>query len=139
MNKIALWGCVGLALLLGIQQWRIGHLNSDLTAANRDIKTLKTDRDELARSLTSSEADNAALNKEIKRREQLLLERNKVATAQRKQLAELTDKLDGLRKTNENVKSWSNARVPDDVIRLLGSSGQSSDRPDRASKNSSAG
>ncbi|CAG9297587.1 hypothetical protein [Celerinatantimonas diazotrophica] len=139
MSKVAIWGCLGLALFAAFQQWRLGGLQTDLRLAHKDIQTLMVNRDELAQSLSSSEANNHALKQEIQRREQILLHRNKQLVAQRTHFAELAEQLEGLKKTDEKVKSWSMVRVPDAVIRLLGTSTyREGDRPNKVRKNSAA-
>lgn len=139
MSKVAIWCCLGLVLFVAFQQWRLGGLQTDLSVAHQDIQSLMLNRDELAQSLASSEANNHALKQEIQRREQILLERNQQLAAQRTHFAELAEQLEGLKKTNEKVKSWSRVRVPDAVIRLLGASTYTKgDRQNKVPKNSTA-
>ncbi|MFM2482777.1 hypothetical protein [Celerinatantimonas sp. YJH-8] len=139
MSKFLIYLSLGLALCTGMQQWRIHRSDRALTVAQQNISQLTLNRDQLAQSLSASEASNRSLKDALQRRERLLLQRQQWLASQQKQFAELTDKLKGLRKTDEKTKQWSHARVPDGVIRLLGASRSASGRANRVRTNEASG
>ncbi|HAS6505808.1 TPA: hypothetical protein GRR52_23800 [Vibrio parahaemolyticus] len=105
--------------MFGWQRNAIQSLESDLALANQKAEQLRINRDELAIDLAESEASKAALIAELKHREAILANRDAALNRSKQELAELSEKLRGLRKTDEEYKTWSDARVPDSVIRLL--------------------
>ncbi|HAS6050376.1 TPA: hypothetical protein I7138_20310 [Vibrio vulnificus] len=121
MNRATIGIIAGLLLivLFGWQSSAIQSLESDLALKKQEAEQLINKRDELATDLAESEASNDALITELKHREAVLANRDAALSRSRQELAELSEKLRGLRKTDEEYKTWSDARVPDSVIRLL--------------------
>lgn len=127
-----------LLLLFGWQRYAIQSLKHDLVISNQHINQLRKNRDDLARNLTASEADKASLIEELQHRDLVLTSRDSALATSRKELAELSEKLRGLRKTDEEYNTWSQAHVPDSVIRLLRSTRKANNSQNRTPENSSA-
>ncbi|WP_143169380.1 hypothetical protein [Vibrio quintilis] len=132
MNRIMIGIVVSILVagLFGWQRYAIHSLESKLMLANRKAEFLRNNRDELALELKDSEASKQALARELKQQEAVLARRDAAITRSRKELAELSEQLRGLRKTDEEYKLWSDAHVPDAVIRLLRNTRNQSDRED---------
>ena len=117
---------IAFALVMSLALAAIGYQNlmiealeaKQLVDANK-ITAVQNVRDELVISLQQSEASINKLNKDLLHREAVLAARDEALKINQKELAELSSTLRGLRKTNEKFKTWSDAHVPDAVIRLL--------------------
>lgn len=127
-----------LLLLFGWQRYAIQSLKHDLVISNQHINQLRKNRDDLARNLTASEADKASLIEELQHRDLVLASRDSALATSRKELAELSEKLRGLRKTDEEYNTWSQAHVPDSVIWLLRSTRKANNSQNRTPESSSA-
>lgn len=121
MNKVVIGIIAGMLLgvVIGWQRVVIQSLESDLTVKKRHAEQLRQKRDELASDLAESEADKEVLMAELKHSEAVLSRRDADLLRSKQALAELSERLRGLRNTDEEYKTWSDARVPDSVIRLL--------------------
>ncbi|HHC7311891.1 TPA: hypothetical protein ACN30N_004821 [Vibrio campbellii] len=141
MNRVTIGIVAGLLLivLFGWQRSAIQSLESDLALANQQAEQLRKKRDELATDLAESEASKAELIAELKHREAVLATRDAALSRSRQELAELSEKLRGLRKTDEEYKTWSDARVPDSVIRLLRNARNSGNSENRIPESAGTG
>ncbi|EMK3400831.1 hypothetical protein V8066_004533 [Vibrio parahaemolyticus] len=141
MNRVTIGIVAGLLLivLFGWQRSAIQSLESDLALANQQAEQLRQKRDELATDLAESEASKAELIAELKHREAVLATRDAALSRSRQELAELSEKLRGLRKTDEEYKTWSDARVPDSVIRLLRNARNSGNSENRIPESTGTG
>jgi flagellar motility protein MotE (MotC chaperone) len=121
MNRLII-GAFGLLLtasLIGWQAFSIKALRAEVKLANERAEQLQVNRDELAASLADSERDKKELWAEFEENVAVLASRDAELKKSRQELAELSETLRGLRKHDEEYKKWSDARVPDAVIRLL--------------------
>ncbi|HIF9531201.1 TPA: hypothetical protein ACX6S4_003620 [Photobacterium damselae] len=141
MNRVTIGIVAGLLLivLFGWQRYAIQSLESDLALANQQAEQLRQKRDELATDLAESEASKDELIAELKHREVVLATRDAALSRSRQELAELSEKLRGLRKTDEEYKTWSDARVPDSVIRLLRNARNSGNSENRIPESAGTG
>lgn len=141
MNRVTIGIVAGLILivLFGWQRSAIQSLESDLALANQQAEQLRQKRDELATDLAESEASKDELIAELKHREAVLATRDAALSRSRQELAELSEKLRGLRKTDEEYKTWSDARVPDSVIRLLRNARNSGNSENRIPESAGTG
>jgi septal ring factor EnvC (AmiA/AmiB activator) len=141
MNRVTIGIVAGLLLivLFGWQRSAIQSLESDLALANQQAEQLRQKRDELATDLAESEASKDELIAELKHREAVLATRDAALSRSRQELAELSEKLRGLRKTDEEYKTWSDARVPDSVIRLLRNARNSGNSENRIPESAGTG
>ncbi|PSB82778.1 hypothetical protein C5F61_00030 [Photobacterium damselae subsp. damselae] len=141
MNRVTIGIVAGLLLivLFGWQRSAIQSLESDLALANQQAEQLRQKRDELATDLAESEASKDELIAELKHREAVLATRDAALSRSRQELAELSEKLRGLRKTDEEYKTWPDARVPDSVIRLLRNARNSGNSENRIPESAGTG
>nr|AKN37335.1 hypothetical protein [Vibrio sp. 1F_97] len=104
---------------IGYQGMMIKALNAEVALANDKTEQANKNRDEVAASLRDSEASKQALIADLKHRDAVLAKRDAALQKSKQELAELSNTLRGLRKNDDEYKTWSQARVPDAVIRLL--------------------
>ncbi|HGS5314536.1 MULTISPECIES: hypothetical protein [Vibrio] len=121
MNRLVIGVVAALLAIgtIGYQGMMIKALNAEVALANDKTEQANKNRDEVAASLRDSEASKQALIADLKHRDAVLAKRDAALQKSKQELAELSNTLRGLRKNDDEYKTWSQARVPDAVIRLL--------------------
>lgn len=121
MNRLVIGVVAALLAIgtIGYQGMMIKALNAEVALANDKTEQANKNRDEVAASLRDSEASKQALIADLKHRDAVLAKRDAALQKSKQELAELSNTLRGLRRNDDEYKTWSQARVPDAVIRLL--------------------
>lgn len=121
MNRLVIGVVAALLAIgtIGYQGMMIKALNAEVALANDKTEQANKNRDEVAASLRDSEASKQALIADLKHRDAVLAKRDAALQKSKQELAELSNTLRGLRKNDDEYKTWSQARVPDAAIRLL--------------------
>ena len=121
MNRLVIAALVGLLTfgVIGYQGMMIKALKSEAALQKDKADQAIQNRDEVAAELQYSEASKQALIADLKHRDAVLADRDAALQKSQQELAELSETLRGLRKNDDEYKTWSQARVPDSVIRLL--------------------
>lgn len=121
MNKLIIKIIMGIAVGVAIYvQYQINcKLTAQLETKETEIKNITDNRDALKLELIASEESKRQLIDEVKHQQQLLADRDLSIKESQTELVRLADQLRGLRNTHDNVKTWSDARVPDAVVSLL--------------------
>ncbi|HGY0940897.1 TPA: hypothetical protein ACNUTR_003629 [Vibrio cholerae] len=121
MNRLVIAALVGLLTLgvIGYQGMMIKALKAEAALQKDKADQAIQNRDEVAAELQYSEASKQALIADLKHRDAVLADRDAALQKSQQELAELSETLRGLRKNDDEYKTWSQARVPDSVIRLL--------------------
>lgn len=121
MNRLVIGVVAALLAIgtIGYQGMMIKALNAEVALANDKTEQANKNRDEVAASLRDSETSKQALIADLKHRDAVLAKRDAALQKSKQELAELSNTLRGLRKNDDEYKTWSQARVPDAVIRLL--------------------
>lgn len=121
MNRLVIGVVAALLAIgtIGYQGMMIKALNAEVSLANDKTEQANKNRDEVAASLRDSEASKQALIADLKHRDAVLAKRDAALQKSKQELAELSNTLRGLRKNDDEYKTWSQDRVPDAVIRLL--------------------
>jgi chromosome segregation ATPase len=121
MNKFLVYAVIVLSVFLfaAWQQSAIDSLESEVVLMEKDNKDLSRQKDTLAAELVESEESKTRLSNEIRQLDKVLAEREAKLLSSKQELAGLSETLNELRKTDVEFKEWSDAHVPDDVVRLL--------------------
>ncbi|MEZ9525707.1 hypothetical protein [Enterovibrio norvegicus] len=121
MNRtVLLFGAAALAVgVMGYQGLMIKALKADVKVEQSIAQRITENRDELAAQLMDSETTKSQLITQIEHLGAVLASRDMALTQSHQELVELSDSIEGLRNHNDEFKTWSSARVPNAVIRLL--------------------
>ncbi|MFA0520019.1 hypothetical protein AB4501_24025, partial [Vibrio sp. 10N.222.55.E8] len=114
MNRLVIGVVAALLAIgtIGYQGMMIKALNAEVALANDKTEQANKNRDEVAASLRDSEASKQALIADLKHRDAVLAKRDAALQKSKQELAELSNTLRGLRKNDDEYKTWSQARVP---------------------------
>ncbi|MDN3611343.1 hypothetical protein ACODM8_16785 [Vibrio ostreicida] len=121
MNRI-LMSIVAAALtagVIGYQRLTIASLDAEIALHKHRAENAIQRRNALATELQASEASKQTLLAGLQHSQTVLADRDAALQQAQQKLAELSNTLRGLRKNDNEYKYWSQARVPDGVIRLL--------------------